>query len=98
MSIGLLFLLTPGVMKAQGSQGTMASNVPVLAGGTMPAVVPGEEELPPNVFQGSLAVSSNYDDNVFPTVSPRQWNVTYSILPQVSFEETRQRVEWKFAY
>ncbi|MFZ0333241.1 MAG: hypothetical protein WBG29_09745 [Candidatus Acidiferrales bacterium] len=64
----------------------------------MPAVVPGEEELPPNVFQGSLAVSSNYDDNVFPTVSPRQWNVTYSILPQVSFEETRQRVEWKFAY
>jgi hypothetical protein len=96
MSIGLLFLLTPGVVKAQG--GTMASNVPVLASGTMPAVVPGEAELPPNVFQGSLAVSSNYDDNVFPTVPPRQWNVNYSILPEISFEETRQRVEWKLDY
>jgi hypothetical protein len=100
MSIGLLFLLTPGGVKAQGggSQGAIASNVPVLASGTMPAVVPGEEELPPNVFQASLAVSSHYDDNVFPTIPPRTWDVTYSILPQVSFEETRPRVEWQFAY
>lgn len=98
MSIGLLFLLTPGVVKAQSAQGTMASNVPVLASGTMPGVVPGEAELPPNVLQGSLTVSSHYDDNVFPTVPPRTWDVTYNIFPQVSFEETRQRVEWKFAY
>ena len=100
MSIGLLFILAPGSMMAQtsGSQGTMASNVPVLASGTTPAVMPEGEELPPNVFQGSLTVSSHYDDDVFPTVPPRTWNVTYSILPQVSFEQTRPRLEWKFAY
>ena len=100
MNIALLFLLSPGVVKAQSASGsgTLASNVPVLASGTLSPVVPGEEELPPNVFEGSLAVSSYYDDNVFPTIPPRTWNVNYSILPEVSFQETRQRVEWKFTY
>jgi hypothetical protein len=100
MGIGLLFLLAPGSMMAQtaGTQGTMASNVPVFASGIMPAVMPGGDELPPNVFQGSLTVSANYDDNVFPNLPSREWDVAYSIQPQIYFEQTRPRLQWKLEY
>lgn len=100
VAIGLLFLLTPAVAAAQtsGTQGTMGSNIPVLSSGVSAPVLPGEEGVPSNAIEGSLTVSANYDDNVFPTISPRQWNINYSILPQISLTETRPRVEWTFDY
>lgn len=100
MTIGLLFLLSPGVALAQGTgaEGTMASNVPILASGVEGPVQPGAEAAPPNAFQGGVSFSGAYDDNVFPSTPPRQWNVNYTILPDVSFQETRPRLEWSADY
>lgn len=100
VTIGLLFLVTPGVAVAQAttSQSTMASNVPVLASGVLQQTIPGDEETPPNAIEGSINVSGYYNDNVFPNVSPRQWDMSYVVDPTIAFEEVRPRIEWKLAY
>lgn len=101
MAFGLLILLAPGTAMAQatnGPQGSMASNVPVFASGVMLPTVPGEDEIPTNVFRGDVTVDAIYDDNVFPNISPREWDVTYSARPSISFTETRPRLEWKLDY
>jgi hypothetical protein len=100
MAIGLLFLLTPIATMAQtnGTQGPTASNIPVFASGVMLPTVPGAEEVPTNVFEGSVNVNTFYDDNVFPNVTPREWDISYAILPEISFTETHPRLEWKLDY
>lgn len=98
MGIGVLLIPTFVAAQTNGSQGGTASNIPVLAGGQMPGVTPGEEEAPPNVFQGSLIVGSYYDDNAVPGVVPREWDVDYSIRPEFSLQETRQRIVWGLTY
>lgn len=100
MAFGVLFLVAPGAASAQATAGSgvMQSNVPVFASGVMLPTVPGEDELPANLLKGSVTVGANYDDNVFPNVSPRQWDVDYSVRPAISFTETRPRLEWNLDY
>lgn len=102
MAMGLLFLLAPGTAMAQatggGPQGSMASNVPVFASGVMLPTVPGADEPLANVFEGSLTVGTNYDDNVFPDTTPRQWDIDYTIMPEITFTESHPRLEWKLDY
>lgn len=100
MTMGLLFLVTPTMAAAQAtsSQPTIASNVPVLASGVSPQAIPQGEETPPNAIKGDVLVSGNYNDNVFPNISPRQWDVNYLIDPTISFQEARPRLEWSASY
>jgi len=100
MAISLLFLVAPSVAVAQATTGqsAMASNVPVLASGVLQQTLPLEEEEPPNAIIGNVSVSGNYNDNVFPNITPRQWDVSYLVNPTIAFEETRPRIEWKASY
>lgn len=100
VSISVLFLAVPTMAVAQTttSQPTVASNVPVLASGVSQQTLPQGEEEPPNAIEGRLTVIGNYDDNVFPSVTPRQWDVNYLVDPMISFEETRPRLEWRLSY
>lgn len=100
VTISLLFLIAPTVAVAQAttSQSTMASNVPVLASGVSQQTIPQGEEAPPNAIEGDLNFSAYYNDNVFPNVTPRQWDVNYLVDPTISFREVRPRVEWKLSY
>jgi hypothetical protein len=97
MTIGLLFLITPQVAAAQAPTG-IGSNIPILASGTVAPVVPVEEEMPANVFQGSVTVSGSYDDNVFGGGTPRIWDVDYGVTPAVTFQETRPRLDFSLTY
>ncbi|MGB6875358.1 MAG: hypothetical protein WBD87_04930 [Candidatus Acidiferrales bacterium] len=98
--MGLAVLAAPRVVLAQvTSVGSTASNVPVLVSGQMPPVTPSEAEGPTNVFQGSINIGASYDDNVLLSGSaPRQSDITYSIMPNISFEETRPRIVWGLSY
>lgn len=101
MAAGLLFLLAPGLAIAQatgGAQGSTASNVPVFASGVMQPTVPGADEALTNVFEGSVTVGSNYNDNVYAGVVPREWDVNYTITPEISFTESHPRLEWNLDY
>lgn len=93
-------LLGPRLAMAQAANvpGITASNVPVLASGQMPSATPGIDEQPPNVLIGRLLAGGSYDDNALPNVSPRQWDIMYSILPQISLQETRSRIVWGLSY
>lgn len=98
IAMGLLLLSVPEVVAAQTSGSGGSPNVPVLASGQLPSVTPLEDRLPGNVLQGMLVVGANYDDNALPNVSPRQWDVTYSVMPQISLQETRPRFDWAVSY
>jgi len=86
------------VAQATNTQSTMASNVPVLASGVLQQTIPEGEEQPPNAIEGNITVSGYYNDNVFPSVSPREWDMNYLVDPMISFEETRPRIEWRLSY
>lgn len=96
--ISVLALTMPGVALAQATQSSIGSNIPVLASGVSPSAIPAGEEGPSNAFRGSLTLASNYDDNALPTVTPREWDVHYSILPEISFNVIRPRLEWNVDY
>lgn len=83
--------------QSTGAAGT-ASNVPVLISGQMPSVTPGSEEAPPNLLTASITAGFNYDDNVLPNVTPRQWDIAYFITPEISLQETRSRIIWGLSY
>lgn len=98
--ISLLFFVAPRMVVAQATstQPVTASNVPVLASGVNQQTIPQGEEAPPDAFEGSISVAGNYNDNVFPSVSPRQWDVNYLIEPTISYNETHPRFEWRASY
>ncbi len=98
--LGSTFFLGPRIAMAQatGVPGITASNVPVLISGQLPSATPQSEEMSPNELTASITAGSSYDDNVFPNVSPRQWDIDYSITPQISLEETRSRIIWGLSY
>ncbi len=98
--LGSAFFLGPRVAMAQaaGVPGITASNVPVLVSGQLPSALPQSEEAPPNALTGSITAGFNYDDNVFPNTSSRQWDIDYSITPQISLDETRSRIVWGLSY
>ncbi len=98
--LGSALFFGPRLAMAQGAgvPGITAANVPVLASGQSPSVTPGMEEEPPNLLAASLSVGANYDDNAVPDISPRQWDVQYSILPKISLQETRSRIAWGLSY
>lgn len=100
VTISMVFLIAPTVAVAQGTgpQSTVASNVPVLASGVSQQTLPQGEEAPPNAIEGHISVTGNYDDNVLPDVTPRQWDMNYLVNPMISFEETRPRLEWRVSY
>ncbi|MFZ0639630.1 MAG: hypothetical protein WA020_06990 [Candidatus Acidiferrales bacterium] len=100
MVIGVALLLAPRAVLAQVTQGQggTASNIPVLASGLMPPVTPSDAEAPTNVFEGSLLVGANYDDSAVLNAVPREWDVDYSVQPQISFDETRPRIYWGLLY
>lgn len=97
---GALLVIGPRFAMAQatGAPGVTASNVPVLASGQLPSVTPQGEAQPNNMLAGSIVVGGQYDDNALPNVSPRQWDIDYSIFPQISLQETRSRVVWGISY
>lgn len=98
--IGCVMLLGTRVAVAQstGVPGVTASNVPVLASGQLPSVTPQAGAEPTNILSGGIAVSANYDDNALPEITPRQWDIEYSILPRISMQEARSRVVWGLSY
>jgi hypothetical protein len=97
MAIALLILVTPRLVVAQ-AESTIGSNIPDLAKGTVAPVTPGEAQAPANVFQGGITVNGNYDDDVFPGGTSREWDVLYGVAPRISFEETRSRIVWSLDY
>jgi len=94
---GLVFALTPGVVRSQAT-GPTTSNVPILASGQMPATNPREDVELANVFKGSVSAGVFFDDNAAIGAVPRQWNLNYSIMPSFEFEETRPRLDWGLTY
>lgn len=98
--LGSAFFLGPRVVMAQatGVPGITASNVPVLISGQLPSATPQSEEASPNELTASITAGASYDDNVFPNVSPRQWDIEYSITPRISLDETRSRIIWGLSY
>ncbi len=97
MLCGLVFALTPGVVRGQAT-GPTTSNVPILASGQMPATNPREDVELSNVFKGSISAGLFFDDNAAIGTVPRQWNLNYSIMPSLDFEETRSRLDWGLTY
>lgn len=99
MGLALLFPSRAALaQESSGMPGVTAANVPVLASGQLPSVTPTGEEVPPNALGFNLFLGANYDDNARPGVTPRQWDVFYSVLPRISLEETRSRIVWSVAY
>ena len=73
-------------------------NTPALASGQRPAAIPSAALTPENTVGGGITVGANYDDNVIPNAQPRQWDVRYSVVPEITLQETRPRVEWSVSY
>ncbi len=96
VAIVLVLAMTPGVAGAQATSNT--SNIPVLPSGQLPAAVPGEDVALTNVFEGSIDVSTRYDDNVTPSAANRVWDLGYGVSPRIAFTETRPRLDWGLRY
>lgn len=97
MACGLILTMTPKMARAQAT-GSTSSNVPILASGQMPSTSPRDDVEMTNIFKGSIAIGSFFDDNAVIGSTPRQWNLYYSITPSVTFEETRSRLDWGLTY
>jgi hypothetical protein len=87
-----------GAQTSSGVPGITASNVPVIASGQMPSATPGEEEIPGSSLKGSVSFGANYDDNALPSVTPRVWDVVYTVLPEIELRETHSRIVWALSY
>lgn len=98
--MGSILLLGPRLALAQatGTPGVTASSVPVLASGQLPSVTPQDDLGPPNMLSGTIQVGAHYDDNALPSVTPRQWDISYAITPEIVLQETRRRVVWSVSY
>lgn len=98
--VSLVFLYAPGSARAQGTgvPGITPANVPVLASGQMPSVVPTGEETPENSFGGKISLGATYDDNAVPIIVPRQWDIDYTVYPEISLQERRSRTTWSISY
>ena len=95
--LGLLLLLMPTGSYAQIG-GSTQSNVPMIGSGQMPTAIPGDDQVPTNVFQMKISAGARFDDNVVLGSAVRRSDIGYSFMPSLAFVQTLRRLDWGLSY
>ena len=72
--------------------------IPPVLGGRGPSMAFGAESERSNYLRGGLNVGAAYDDNALLTPTNGVGNVTYSVFPNISIEQTLPRIRWSLGY
>jgi hypothetical protein len=96
-ALGLLFLLMPAGSYAQIG-GSTQSNVPMIGSGQMPTAIPGDDQVPTNVFQMRIAAGARFDDNAVLGSAGQRSDIGYSFTPSLAFVQTLRRLDWGLSY
>src|SRR5258708_2800419 len=90
---GILLLLLPAGSYAQIG-GSTQSNVPMIGSGQMPTAIPGDDQVPTNVFQMRIAAGARFDDNAVLGSAGQRSDIGYSFTPSLAFVQTLRRLDW----
>lgn len=94
----LVLLATSAWGQSSGGAPSIASNIPVLASGQMPAAIPSADAEMENVFRLTIMAGGHFDDNADLDLPTRQWDLGYLFSPTFGFTETLPRVDWGVDY
>src|SRR5260370_25501979 len=94
---GLFFLLTAGVLCAQAIDPGQ-QNVPLIASGQMPTVMPGDGISPTNLFTATVVLGATFDDKAIIGVPTPSSDIRYDISPTLAFVQTLLRIGWGGSY
>jgi len=86
----------PAATGAIGSEDQMVTPAPVSIEGYPLSL--GAESERTNYLRGGLRFSSTYDDNVLTHIGRSTSDVSYSIWPWISLNQSRPRLKWSFSY
>jgi len=86
----------PAATGAIGSEDQMVTPAPVSIEGYSLSL--GAESERTNYLRGGLRFSSTYDDNVLTHTGRTTSDVSYSIWPWISLNQSRPRLKWSFSY
>jgi hypothetical protein len=94
---GFIFLLMPATLCAQGIDPGQ-QNVPLIASGQMPTVMPGDGISPTNLFTATVRLGATFDDKAIIGVATPSSDIRYDISPSLAFVQTLPRIGWGVSY
>jgi len=94
---GFIFLLMPATLCAQGIDPGQ-QNVPLIASGQMPTVMPGDGISPTNLFTATVVLGATFDDKAIIGVATPSSDIRYDISPSLAFVQTLPRIGWGVSY
>lgn len=94
IAAGLLLLVMPGTLCAQ----ITGPNMPIIAGGQMPTVLPGDGVSPTNLFTAGVRLGATFDDKAIIGSATPSSDIRYDITPSLAFVQTLSRIDWGASY
>ena len=104
--IGLAIFATAASLMAQdqnsGAESAVVDDqrapVPALLSGDAGSLAFTSELERSNYLRGGITVGASYDDNATNTVTNPVGDFSYSVLPNISLDQTRSRMHWTMSY